>query len=85
MDPFNFSFFGITGRGIDLDYCDIEWFALEMNRDHSQHSNLFILVLVFALKRVFSSRIAVPTVFGSVFGDVPFFLPSSLLCTILCP
>ena len=25
----------ITGQGIDLDYCDIEWFALEMNRDHS--------------------------------------------------
>ena len=22
-------------QGIDLDYCDIEWFALEMNRDHS--------------------------------------------------
>ena len=21
--------------GIDLDYCDTEWFALEMNRDHS--------------------------------------------------
>ena len=21
--------------GIDLDYCDIEWFALEMNRDDS--------------------------------------------------
>ena len=21
--------------GIDLDNCDIEWFALEMNRDHS--------------------------------------------------
>ena len=21
--------------GIDLEYCDIEWFALEMNRDHS--------------------------------------------------
>ena len=20
---------------IDLDHCDIEWFALEMNRDHS--------------------------------------------------
>ena len=32
--PFNFSFFSITGRGIDLDYHDIEWFALEMNRDH---------------------------------------------------
>ena len=28
-------FFSITGWGIDLDYCDIEWFALEMNRDHS--------------------------------------------------
>ena len=23
------------GLDIDLDYCDIEWFALEMNRDHS--------------------------------------------------
>ena len=32
---FNFSFFSITGRDIDLDYCDTEWFALEMNRDHS--------------------------------------------------
>ena len=21
--------------GIDLAYCDVEWFALEMNRDHS--------------------------------------------------
>ena len=30
-----FSFFSVTGRGIDLDYCDTEWFALEMNRDHS--------------------------------------------------
>ena len=32
---FNFSFFSIIGQGIDLDYCDIEWFALEMKRDHS--------------------------------------------------
>ena len=31
----SFSFFSITCRSIDLDYCDIEWFALEMNRDHS--------------------------------------------------
>ena len=23
------------GWDIDLDYCDIEWFALETNRDHS--------------------------------------------------
>ena len=29
-----FSFFSVTGRGIDLDYCD-EWFALATNRDHS--------------------------------------------------
>ena len=35
MEPFSFSFFSITGWGIDLDYCDIEWFALEMSRDDS--------------------------------------------------
>ena len=35
IEPFNFSFLGITGWDIDLDYCDTEWFALEMNRDHS--------------------------------------------------
>ena len=35
MEPFNFSFFGISCWGIVLDDCDIEWFALEMNRDHS--------------------------------------------------
>ena len=28
-------FFGISGWGTDLDYCDVEWFALETNRDHS--------------------------------------------------
>ena len=31
----NFSFFGIIGWGTDLDHCDTEWLALEMNRDHS--------------------------------------------------
>ena len=31
----NFSFFSITVWGIDLDYRDIEWFAMETNRDHS--------------------------------------------------
>ena len=35
MELFNFSFFSVTSQGIDLDYHDIEWFALEMNRDHS--------------------------------------------------
>ena len=29
------SFFSVTGWGRDLDNCDIEWLALEMNRDHS--------------------------------------------------
>ena len=32
---FNFSFFSITGQGIDLDYCNTECLALETNRDHS--------------------------------------------------
>ena len=34
-ESFNFSFFIITGQGIDLDCCDSEWFALEMNRHYS--------------------------------------------------
>ena len=29
------SFFSVTGQGIDLDYRDIEWFALETHRNHS--------------------------------------------------
>ena len=28
-------FFGISGWGIDLDYCDTEWFDLEMNSNHA--------------------------------------------------
>ena len=35
IEPFNLIFFSISGWGIELDYCDTEWFALEMNRDHS--------------------------------------------------
>ena len=35
MEAFNFSFFSIAGWSIDLDYCDIKWFALETNSDHS--------------------------------------------------
>ena len=27
--------FSVAGWGINLDNCDIEWFALETNRDHS--------------------------------------------------
>ena len=35
IKPLNFSFFSITGWDIVLDYCDVAWFAWEMNRDHS--------------------------------------------------
>ena len=35
IEPVNFNFFGISVWGIDLDYCDVEWFALEINWDHS--------------------------------------------------
>ena len=35
LEPFSFSFFGINGWGINLDYCNIESFALEMNLGHS--------------------------------------------------
>ena len=35
IEPFNFSFFSVTGWGIGLDHCDMEWFALEKNRDYS--------------------------------------------------
>ena len=28
----NVQLFGISGWDLDLDYCDIEWFALETNR-----------------------------------------------------
>ena len=35
IEPFSFSFFDISGWGIDLDYCDAEWFALETSQDNS--------------------------------------------------
>ena len=35
IELLNFSFFSVTGQAIDLDYCDIEWFALDTNRDRS--------------------------------------------------
>ena len=33
--PLDSSFLGIGVWNIDLDYCDAECFALEMNQDHS--------------------------------------------------
>ena len=35
IEPGNFSFFGIDSWSIDLDYCDVEWFALETNQSQS--------------------------------------------------
>ena len=35
IEQFSFSFFSITGQVIDMDYCDTEWFTLEINRYHS--------------------------------------------------
>ena len=35
IEQFNFCFFGISGWGIDLGYCDVDWFALETNQNHS--------------------------------------------------
>ena len=34
IELFNFSLFDISGWDIDLDYCDVVWFALEINRDY---------------------------------------------------
>ena len=31
----DFRFFNISGCGMALICCDVEWFALEMNQDHS--------------------------------------------------
>ena len=69
VEPFNFNFFRITGWGIHLDYHDIEWFALEMNRDHSVVSEIaskycisdsFVAYDVYSI----SSRGFLPTVVG---------------------
>ena len=40
--------------GIDLGYCDIEWFALEMNRDHSI---VFQIVSKYCISDSFVSNI----------------------------
>ena len=31
----NISFFSNNGRAIDLNYCNVKWFAFKMNRDNS--------------------------------------------------
>ena len=59
--------FGISGWGIDLDYCDTEWLALEMNRDHSV---VFVIAPKYCVSHSFvdyegysiSSKAFLPTV-----------------------
>ena len=65
MVPFNFSFFGISGWDIDLDYCDIEWFALEVNRVHSvvfeiASNTAFWTLLLTMMATPFLLRISFP-------------------------
>jgi len=41
IELFDFSFLSICISGIDLkNYCDMEWFAFETNRDHSVILNI---------------------------------------------
>ena len=35
IELLNFSFFSVSCWGIDVDCCDVKWFALEMERAHS--------------------------------------------------
>ena len=37
------------GWGTDLDYCNIEWFALETNRDHSVVFEILLLKTIFKI------------------------------------
>ena len=46
-----------TSWGIDLDYCDIAWFALEMNRDHSA---VFEIALSTAFQTLLLAMMATP-------------------------
>ena len=59
--------FSVTGWDIDLGYCDIEWFALETNTDHSVifeiaskycYSESFVDYESYS----FSSKVFLPTV-----------------------
>ena len=67
MESINFSFFSISGWGVVLEYCDFEWFALEMNLDHSV---IFEIAPKFCVSDSFvdyegysiSSKVFLPTV-----------------------
>ena len=51
----------ITGWGIDLDYCDIEWFALEMKRDYSV---IFEIAAKYCISDSFVDLRATPFLLG---------------------
>ena len=51
------SFFSVTGWGIDLDYCDIEWLALETNRDHSV---IFEIASKYCIQILLLTMVATP-------------------------
>ena len=68
IESSNFSFFIIAGWGIDLDYHDIEWFTLEMNKDHSvifetasEPSTAFQTLLLTMMASPFFSKGFLPT------------------------
>ena len=50
IELINLSFFGISGWGIDLDYHNVEWFALEMTWDHSV---IFEVALKYCISNYF--------------------------------
>ena len=50
-------FFSITGRGIGLDHHDIEWFALETNREHSV---VFEIASKYCIRTVLLTMMATP-------------------------
>ena len=74
MYPLNFCFFSFIGQGIHLDYCDIEWFALENNRDHSV---IFEIVTKYCTSDSFvdyegysiSSKGFLPTVYSDIMNN----------------
>ena len=58
IEPFNFSFFSVTGWSIGLDYHNIEWFSLETKRDHSV---VFEIVSKYCISDSFVDHDGYPT------------------------
>ena len=94
IKPFNFSFFGISAWGIDLNYCDVEWFALEMNRVILSFLRLHPRTTFWSLVGYegysISSKRFLPTVVGIMVIRIKFtqsspfsFTDSSNVCSLL--